>query len=559
MADKIIMPKQGLQMTRGTITSWLKNEGDEITLGEPLFEIETDKLAITIDSIAEGSLLKILHPAGDIVPITEIIAWVGKPGEAITADVTPPPPNKPSDHNYDFDAAILGGGPGGYEAAIRCAQLGLKTILIEADKLGGTCLNRGCIPTKALLHCANIFQLAQQASKLGIYMETVTYDYAACAKYKDTITDRLRRGIETLEHAHGVTIEKGFGILKDQHTIEISESKKITSQNIILAVGSAPARPPIKGIEGENILTSDEILLFKKLPESILIVGGGAIGIEFAALFANFCKKVTILEMMPTLLSGMDKQIVEMMTAHLEEKGIQIYSNVKVTTLQGGAAISAEYIRDGVTSTVTADCCLISAGRTAQTSGLGLEAIGVNMNQGFIEVDENMRTSVPNIYAIGDITGKIQLAHAASAQGLCAASCCAGMIQKMRYDMIPSCIYTEPELASVGLTEEKARENGRQINIGTFSISGNGKAMILGESNGIAKIISDQQTGEILGAQLMAPRAADMIGEIVAVMRCEGTIEELGDTIHPHPSISEIILEAAHDIEKLSCNKLPCK
>lgn len=565
MAEKIIMPKQGLQMTSGTITNWLKKEGEEVALGEPLFEIETDKLTITIEASAQGTLLKILHAAGDEVPITETIAYVGEPGEAIPdlPEASPAPqPGEAADapresQAYTYDVAVLGGGPGGYEAAIRCGQLGLHTVLIESDALGGTCLNRGCIPTKALLACASAYTSALHASAFGISTGEVSIDYAACAAYKDSVTTKLRSGIAALEKANGVDVEKGYGVLTNPHTIQLDNGKELTARHIIMATGSTPAKPPIPGIDGANIWTSDELLSLRELPDSILIIGGGVIGVEFAALFASLGKKVTILEMMPTLLTGTDHEIVELLTAHLAEKGVTIYTDAKVLSLKGGSCVSVTYRREGREISETAACCLICTGRKPKTEGLGLESLGIRMNRGFVEVDKNLGTSVSGIYAVGDITGKVQLAHAAAAQGLCAASNCAGQEKHMRYDIIPSCIYTEPEIASVGITEQQALDQGRNFKIGSFPLSGNGKAMILGETKGLAKIISDPRTGEILGAQIMAPRAADMIGEIAAVMRSEGTVEELADTIHPHPSISEIILEAAQDTQGLSCNQMP--
>lgn len=567
MAEKIIMPKQGLQMTSGIITDWLKEEGDHVSLGEPLFEIETDKLTITIDASASGTLLKILHPAGDEVPITETIAYVGEPGEPLP-DLSAPetdtkpeealkPSYKSSPQTYQYDVAVLGGGPGGYEAAIRCGQLGLRTVLIESEHLGGTCLNHGCIPTKALLACAEVYESALHASAFGVSTGTVALDYGKCTAYKDTIVTKLRSGIAALENAHGVALEYGYGTLANPHTIQLDTGKEITAGNIILAAGSVPSKPPIPGIDSDHVLTSNELLALKTLPDSIIIIGGGVIGVEFAELFASLGRQVTILEMMPSLLTGTDPQIVSLLSTHLEEKGITIHTDAKVLTIQGGSCASVTYQWNGHEETLSASCCLISTGRKPATGDLGLEALGIRMSNGFVEVDETLCTSVPNIYAVGDITGKVQLAHVASAQGICAASNCAGKLKKMRYDIIPSCIYTNPEIASVGITETKARETGRNYKTGTFPLSGNGKAMILGQTNGLAKIISDAQTGELLGAQIMAPRAADMIAEIAAVMRCEGTIEELEDTIHPHPSVSEIISEAALDTEGLSLNKMP--
>ncbi len=457
-----------------------------------------------------------------------------------------------------FDVAVVGGGPGGYEAAIRCAQYGKRTALIEARELGGTCLNRGCIPTKALLHGAEVYETAKTSETYGIATGEVTCDYARLVEYKDGLVSRLRKGVAGLEKAHGVTVIKGFGVLTDAHTIQVGD-QSIQAEFIILATGSAPSRPPIPGADSEKVLTSDELLEMKTCPESLVIIGGGVIGLEFASLYATLGKKVVVLEMLPSILNGMDAELAGLLTKLLEKKGVVFVTNAKVTRILDGGQIGVEYEKDGTTETALGNICLMSIGRRPQTVDIGCETVGISMTRGFVDVDGHLRTSVPNIYAIGDITGKMQLAHVATAQGMVAAANCSGRDAVMRYNIIPACVYTFPEIASVGLTRAEAEKNGRQVKCGSFNVATNGKAMILGTRAGMARLVTDALTGEILGAQIMAPRATDMIAEVAAVMRSEGTIEELADTIHPHPTICEVILEAAHDVEGLCCNAMPRK
>ena len=479
--------------------------------------------------------------------------------------------------NQSFDVAVLGGGPGGYIAAIRCAQYGLKAALIEARELGGTCLNRGCIPTKALLASAHAYQSALHADSFGVTVQNVGYDYAKFAARKDGIVKRLRSGVEGLEKAHGVTVIRGYGKLMDAHTLQAGDAC-ITARDIILATGSSPALPPIPGINAEsiaanaasttnsagsiaaaattNIVTSDEVLGFTRLPESFVIIGGGVIGIEFASLFSALGKPVAVLEMLPSILPGVDGDIVKRLVASLSAKGVNIVTRAKVLSLSGEKTVAVEYELDGARKTASAECCVVCVGRKPQTAGIGLDKAGVVLDRGFVRVDDHMRTNMPNIYAVGDITGKAQLAHVASAQALAAAANCAGRPQAFSYGIIPACIYTEPEIAFVGMSAEQAAASGKRARTASFDLAANGKAMTMGES-GLVKLAYDDATGEILGAQIFAPRATDMIAEVAAVMRAEGVIEELADTIHPHPTLSEAIYEAAHAAEGLCCHAAP--
>ncbi len=453
---------------------------------------------------------------------------------------------------YAYDVAVLGGGPGGYEAAIRCAQYGLKTALVEARELGGTCLNRGCIPTKALLHGAEVWETVGDARALGIRTEGRALDYAALAAFKERQVSLLRRGVESLEKAHGVEVVAGFGRLENANTLEV-EGRRLTARRVILATGSQPALPPIPG--AQDALTSDGVLSLTALPASLVIVGGGVIGMEFATLFSSLGVKVTVLEMLPDILPGVDARLSALLRRSLKRRRVDIINNARVTEI--GSTVRYEV--DGEPRTVQAERCAVCTGRRPQTQGIGLEAVGVRTQRGYVCVNDRMETSVPGIYAVGDITGGPQLAHAASAQGLVAAANCAGLERSMQGRAVPACVYTRPEIACVGLDEQTARAQGRQVRTGVFDVAGNGRCAVMNERLGLCVVVADAQSDELLGAQIMAPRATDLIAEMAAVMRLHGTAEDLANTIHPHPTVSEIVMEAAHDVSGLCCHALPRK
>ena len=455
--------------------------------------------------------------------------------------------------SHDFNVAVLGGGPGGYECAIRCAQLGLKTALVEARELGGTCLNRGCIPTKALLHGAEVYAEAKAGGDFGLILDGLTLKYDKLAAYKDEKVKKLVSGVEALEKANGVEVIRGFGRLTGPNTMDVA-GRKITYDKLILAMGSAPSKPPVPGME--TAYTSDDVLSSQFLVSSFVIIGGGVIGLEFATLFATLGKKVTIVEMMPEILPGVAPEITSKIKQVLKKKGVEFILGAKVTSVEKGRVVNFE--KDGKADTRKASAVIVCAGRRPMTRDCGLETIGLETDRrGFIEVDDHLRTAVKDVYAIGDITGKIQLAHVASAQGMVAAANCAGQDKAMRYDRVPACIYTLPEIAWVGMTEEAAKAAGHEVTVGSFNVAANGRSMVINEPVGLIRLISDRADGKVLGCQIMAPRATDMIAELAVVLELGGTVEQLANVIHPHPTVSEIIKEAAHDAEGLCVNAMP--
>ncbi|MDR2662814.1 MAG: dihydrolipoyl dehydrogenase, partial [Treponema sp.] len=438
-----------------------------------------------------------------------------------------------------FDVAVIGGGPGGYIAAIRCAQLGKKTALIESRDLGGTCLNRGCIPTKALLHTAELYdEVKNHGPELGLLAGEVGFDYAALAARKDSVVAKLRRGIEGLVKGRKITLVKGSAAFTGPGILAVTDSpggaehsgagRRVTEYragDIIIATGSEPASVPVPGAELPVVLNSDGVLSLTAIPDSAVIIGGGVIGIEFATLFNSLGKKITIIEMLPGILNGMDQSICAAMTKLLTKRGVEIHTGAKVLEIKSeGTGAACSYEEGGARKEASGALVIMAAGRRPVSGNLNLAAAGVAETRGFITVDERMATNVPGIWAIGDVTGKVQLAHVASAQGLTAAANIAGQNARMSYDIIPACVYTNPEIAGVGKTEAQVKEAGVPYKTGNFPAAGNGRSLIMNSTGGFVKLITHGETGEILGAHIMASRATDLIGEIALAMKAEATV-----------------------------------
>lgn len=470
-----------------------------------------------------------------------------------------------------YDVAILGAGPGGYVCALDCARLGLKTALIEARELGGTCLNRGCIPTKTLLHSAEVYREALEAAKFGVSATDVSFDYSVANARREKVVSQSRLGIKNLEKAAGVDVLFGRGVLTSATTIRVeptassaadAEPFEIEAEKIVVAVGANPSRPPIPGLDSPEVWTSDEMLTASALPESAVIVGGGVIGVEFATLLAALGKKVTILEALPEILPGVDPELTKLLARQFKKWKIDVKTGVKVTQIDATAGQNGEngeaapvetvvsFEEKAEIKTVAAERCVVCVGRSPATRELGLDAAGVATTaRGFVEVDEFLRTNVPNVFAIGDATGKIQLAHVASEQARIAARACAGKFDvAMNYDVVPSCVYSTPEIGSVGLSERAATEAGFAVEVGTFRVPANGRAQSAGVDSGLVKVVADAATGKLLGAQMLAPRATDMIAEVAVALKAGLTVADFVATIHPHPTFSEALQDAARSI-----------
>lgn len=447
-----------------------------------------------------------------------------------------------------FDAVVIGGGPGGYACAIRLAQNGLNAALVEADTLGGTCLNRGCIPTKTLLHSADVYYDAIHGDAYGITAGNVSFDYSKIIERKNAVSKQLSNGIAFLEKSHGVTVIKARAALKDRNTVELDNGETLACDHLIVATGSEPATLPIPGIDLPGVVDSTGLLNMTTCPQHIIIVGGGVIGIEFATFFYRLGVKVTIVEMLDRVLGPLDKDVTDFVEAELKANGVELVLGVKVESIEPGLKVHYASVKDGAKGTAEGDVVLMAGGRKPNTAGIGLDTIDVQMDRkGFIAIDGLCRTNVPGVYAIGDINGKMQLAYVATAQGTLVADHIAGKpCKQLNYNRIPSCVYCNPETAMVGLTEEQARATGRDIGTGVFNLSGNGKALTMGENKGFVKFVFDKATEEILGFHVIGPRATDLAAEVAAVMECEGTISEIGSTVHPHPTVSEAVMEAAH-------------
>ncbi len=448
---------------------------------------------------------------------------------------------------------ILGGGPGGYVAAIRAAQLGADVTIVEKKYFGGTCLNVGCIPTKVLLHTTDLYhELVKNGKSLGIKIGSADIDWSRLLDRKSEIVRAMVSGVESLLLSNQVTILFGEGRFVSSNQIEVisdNGDRQLTDFDYaIIATGSEPTVPPILGIDSEGIMTSNEILSIEALPKSLCIIGGGVIGSEFASLFSRLGVEVSIVEMLPRIVVTMDEEIVSYLDFELRNQGVKILTKSKVEgfeSFSGGVRVSVSSAEGN--QVIEAEKVLLSIGRRPVTSNLGLEKIGVNVEKG-ITVKKNMQTSVSNIYAIGDCTGGIMLAHVASAQGIFAAEAIMNKKSRLDFRTIPYCIYTKPEIASVGITEDQAREAGIDYVVGRFPLMANGKALIMGETEGLVKFVVNAKTHEILGMHMAGPKATELIVEGAMALRLEATVDEIITTIHAHPTVAESLQESAHAV-----------
>jgi dihydrolipoamide dehydrogenase len=443
-----------------------------------------------------------------------------------------------------FDVVVIGGGPGGYVAALRAAQLGAKTAVVERDRVGGTCLVRGCIPTKALLQSAEVYTLAKAGGQFGVISDKIGVDWTAALERKTGVVDKLVKGVEGLLKAGGVTLVRGTASLAGKGAVDVS-GERLQAKDIVIATGSAVARIPLKG--AELTIDSDQILELKEIPGRLAVIGGGVVGMEFAAMFAALGTKVTVLEMLPQVLPMVDADLVAVYTKHLAGLGGDVHTNAKVEQVaKRNGGLQVRFSSGGEGGSVDADQVLLAVGRVPYTQGLEAEKAGVKLERGRVVVDEHLHTSADGIWAIGDVIGGIMLAHVASYEGVCAVENIVGHENRVPdYHAAPNCIYTDPEIAHVGLGEKEAKEKGIDVKVGRFPFTASARALTLGQSEGFVKVVADAGSGRLLGAHIIGPRATDLIAEATLAVQNGLTLEQIDLTIHAHPTLPESLMEAA--------------
>ena len=446
---------------------------------------------------------------------------------------------------HKFDVAVVGTGPGGYVAAIRCAQLGLSVATVEDDRPGGVCLNWGCIPTKALLRNAEVVTLLGRAAEFGIRLSGFEANYAEAVQRSRKVADRMAKGVEFLFRKNKITLFPGRGTLTAKNVVEVkgaTAAETIEARALILATGSEPKSLPGVVIDEKTVISSNGAVRNERAPKSIAIIGAGAVGVEFADVFAAYGVQVTLVEALPRIVPVEDEEVSKELTRAFTRRGIALKTGVKVASVKpGGAGV----VVDLEGEKLEVEQVLMAVGRTARIAGLGLEGIGVQLERGFVKVSPHMETSVKGLYAIGDMAGAPLLAHKAMAEGVVAAEAIAGKSPRpVDYGNVPSCTYCRPQIASIGVTEARARENGREVAVGKFPFTASGKAVALGETEGFVKVIADKATGELLGVHIVGAEATEIIHEFAVGRTLEATLEEIIHTIHAHPTLSEAALEA---------------
>lgn len=566
MATEVIMPKAGSEMVEGEIVKWFKQEGETVKAGEPLLEIVTDKVNMEVEAEVDGTLLKILAKPGDVVPVVSTIAWIGNPGEQISVakeevkeevvsqevikEVLPESVSKPVEEKVnrvrqgEYDVCVIGGGPAGYVAAIKAAQLGGKVALVEKTALGGTCLNRGCIPTKTYLHNAEIIHRIKEASERGIKLvnDAFTVDMNETVGVKNKVVKTLTGGVGALLKSYDVKVFNGVGKVTKDKKVLVDGKELIDADRIILAGGSKVSRINIKGIDSPRVLTSDEILDLTELPARMAIIGGGVIGSELGQAFNAFGTKITIVEAADRIIANMDKDASDLLAKRFKKEGIDILVSSKLVEIvdKGKEVIVKLEGKDDL----VVDYVLLSIGRLPDLSAV--EDIDIELDRGRVKVNEYMETSIEGIYAPGDVNGQKMLAHAAFKMGETAAENAMGHNKKVDLKATPAAIYTFPEIASVGLTEDQARQS-YDIKVGRFNFAANGRSLASNTAEGFVKVIMDTKYHEILGVHIVGPVAAEIINEASTLIQTEMTIDDVMDIIHGHPTFSEALYEACAD------------
>jgi dihydrolipoamide dehydrogenase len=452
----------------------------------------------------------------------------------------------------DYDVVVIGAGPGGYVSAIRAGQLGMKTAIIEREALGGVCLNWGCIPSKALLKNAEILSYFHRAAEFGFHMDNFHADYSEAINRSRRVVDRNVRGVSYLLRKNKVDHITGFGTMKGAGSVEVSpQGQQLKAKNIILATGARPRSIPPLPVDGTDVISSRESIVLKELPESIVIVGGGAIGVEFAYLYQMYGVEVTIVELLPRLVPNEDEEISQELERSFARQKINVVTGAAVSGLErNGGSLTVKVTKDGVEQSLECGKVLVATGIQPNTEDIGLEQLGVETSSGYIQVDDMMSTNLPGVYAIGDVTGHLALAHVASAQAVTAVEHMAGLEPLfLDYAMMPRATYCQPQVASFGFTEPQAVERGHDVKIGKFNVMANGRAVAIGETEGLVKLVVDAKYGELLGGHMIGPEVTELLGQLSLTKLLEGTTLELGWAVHAHPTISEILKEAALDAQ----------
>ena len=574
MATEVLMPKLGLTMTEGTIEEWKIKEGQPVKKGDVLFTVATDKLTNDVEADVDGVLLKVLLPEGETGACKSVIAYIGAEGETVpdiasavepastvaTAPVAAAvPAAAPPAVAGPKTVLVVGGGPGGYVAAIRAAQLGAKVTLIEKQYLGGTCLNVGCIPTKCLLHSAELVEdIKNQGKDIGVEVDGVKVNFQQVIAHKNDISKKLTSGVAGLLKMNKVKKIDGEATFVGEKKLSVKKAdgttEEMTADAIIVATGSVNSQPPIPGLkENPNCIDSTGALSLEKLPKTMVVIGGGVIGLELACAYASFGTKITVVEAMDHMLPMLDGDLTKIGVEHMKKMGMEFNLECPVQSVES-SPVGAKVVcknKAGETVSFEAEKVLVAIGRRANTASLNLEAGKLDNDRGRIIVNAKMETSVPGVYAIGDcVFGHAQLAHTASAMGEVAAENIMGIPAIYDEKTNPTCVYIEPEAASVGLTEEQCKAQGIEYKVGKFPMSANGKALIINGGEGLVKIIADAKYGEVLGMHIIGPRATDLIAEGALAIRLEATVDELISTIHSHPTVTETMREAALNLEK---------
>ncbi|MDO5703240.1 MAG: dihydrolipoyl dehydrogenase, partial [Lachnospiraceae bacterium] len=569
MAKEVFMPKSGMDMQEGTIIRWLADVGDQVRQGEPLLEIETDKVSMEIEAPASGILLCKYFDEGAVVPVVTIIGYIGEKGEAV--------PEKPSmaggsdredeqaamrssgeksGPEYDYRVAVIGGGPAGYVAALRAARFGEKTVLFEKDEIGGTCTNRGCVPMKSYMHAVRMLDNIEKAAENG-FLSGFSFggiDFEALFNRKESTVELLRERITGLLKRSGVEIVREEAMMIGRHHIRAGK-KTYRAENTIIAAGALAKELDVPGADHPCVIDASGMLSQREVPDELVIIGGGVIGCEIAAAWNRFGSYVTIIEQQDHLIPTFDEDVSREIEKVLRRRGIEIKT---------GSRIDHIFDRNGKPVLVTgdneeleADRLLVSVGRRPDLTCLGVLADKIDYERGKIMVDEYCRTSLDNIYACGDITNRSILAHSAMKMGEAAASCACGRPKEVRLNRAPLLLFTIPEAAGIGMTEMQARKQG-DILVGRFPFSANGRAVAFGETEGFVKVIADKGYGEILGVHIVGTNATELIVEAKTMMDMEITVYEVADIMHPHPTWSEAFMEACADAIG-ECLHLPAK